>query len=213
MCWTSFLIRLPFAAALAGLFIFAGNASALTWKSSDYNCQVQLPDGEPLTGGKAWSPVGSTEEGTLVGAMRVDGSAYVFLGYVNIAKRPKFHLNDKTIDELEKRFFGPGMGFSAVDRTRFIERYARLSIERGLNLSRHPLWFGGGHVRSGRPDLSDRRDERVRSTPSEGSGNQWLHGKFQTAEVGITVLINRPRTRPRPRSPKNWALWLVLDFG
>jgi hypothetical protein len=55
--------------------------------------------------------VGSTEEGTLVGATRVDGSAFVFLGYVNISKRPKFHLNEKTVEELEKRFFGPGLGF------------------------------------------------------------------------------------------------------
>jgi hypothetical protein len=93
------------------LFIFAGTASAGFWKNSEYNCQVNLPEGEPTTGGRRWTPVGSTEEGTLVGAMRVDGSAYVFLGYVNIAKRPKFHLNEKTIEELEKRFFGSGMGF------------------------------------------------------------------------------------------------------
>jgi hypothetical protein len=80
MCWTSLLIRLPLAGTLAALLMFANNASALTWKSSDYNCQVELPQGEPITGGKSWSPIGSTQEGTLVGAMRVDGSAYVFLG-------------------------------------------------------------------------------------------------------------------------------------
>ena len=83
-------MRLPFAGAFAALLMFASNASALTWKSSDYNCQVELPQGEPITGGKSWSPIGSTQEGTLVGAMRVDGSAYVFLGYVNLAKRPNF---------------------------------------------------------------------------------------------------------------------------
>ena len=101
--------------ALLMLFISAGIASAGIWKSSDYNCEVYLPDGEAIgeaiTGSKGWSTIGSTEEGTLVGARRIDGSAYVFLGYVNIAKRPKFHLNDKTIEELEKRFFGPGLGF------------------------------------------------------------------------------------------------------
>jgi hypothetical protein len=101
----------PFTGALLALFLFVGTVSALTWKSSDYNCQVDLPEGEPITGGGRWTPVGSTEEGTLVGATRVDGSAFVFLGYVNIAKRPKFHLNEKTIEELEKRFFGPGLGF------------------------------------------------------------------------------------------------------
>jgi len=109
MCPFSF--RLTFIIVLMAFFIFVGKTSALTWKSSDYNCQVELPDGDPVSGGARWTPVGSTEEGTLVGAMRVDGSAYVFLGYVDIAKRPKYHLNDKTIEELEKRFFGPGMGF------------------------------------------------------------------------------------------------------
>ena len=100
-----------FGAALLTLFISAGIASAVNWKSNDYNCQVSLPESEPMTASKGWSPIGSTEEGTLVGARRVDGSAFVFLGYVDIAKRPKFHLNDKTIEELEKRFFGPGLGF------------------------------------------------------------------------------------------------------
>ena len=101
----------PLAGALLTFLIFVGTASAVTWKSSDYNCQVDLPDGEPITGGSRWTPLGSTDEGTLVGSRRVDGSAIVFLGYVDIAKRPKFHLNEKTIEELEKRFFGPGLGF------------------------------------------------------------------------------------------------------
>jgi hypothetical protein len=112
VCRTKFPIRLmnPLACALLTLFIFSGTASAGLWKSSDFNCQVYLPDGDPMAGAR-WSPVGSTQEGTLVGAMRADGSAFVFLGYVDIAKRPKFHLNEKTIEELEKRFFGPGLGF------------------------------------------------------------------------------------------------------
>src|ERR1700760_5180467 len=105
------LHRLPSLTVLLAFFIFAGKTSALTWKSSDFNCQGEIPDGDPVMGGQRWTPVGSTEEGTLVGAMRVDGSAFVFLGYVDIAKRPKYHLNDKTIEELEKRFFGPGLGF------------------------------------------------------------------------------------------------------
>jgi hypothetical protein len=113
MTWIISQIRFMtrFGGPLLMLFISAGIASALTWKSTDYNCAVNLPDSEPITGGKGWSPIGSTDEGTLIGAMRTDGSAFVFLGYVNIAKRPKFHLNDKTIGELEKRFFGPGLGF------------------------------------------------------------------------------------------------------
>src|SRR6266436_8374208 len=120
MFWITSPIRLVarFGGALLMLFISAGIASAVPWKSNDYNCQVYLPDSDPVTSGKGWSPVGSTEEGTLVGARRIDGSAFVFLGYVDIVKRPKFHLNEKTIEELEKRFFGPGLD-SAVQSNAF----------------------------------------------------------------------------------------------
>lgn len=112
ICTTSsFPLVSRFGGALLTLLISVGIASAVTWQSSDFNCQVSLPQSEPLTADKGWSPIGSTEEGTLVGARRIDGSAFVFLGYVDIRKRPKFHLNDKTIEELEKRFFGPGLGF------------------------------------------------------------------------------------------------------
>jgi hypothetical protein len=55
--------------------------------------------------------LGSTEDGTLVGARRIDRSAFVFLGYVDLSKRKGFHLNEKSIEELEKRFFGSGQGF------------------------------------------------------------------------------------------------------
>src|SRR5262245_15184731 len=113
MTWITSSIRpmSRFGTTLLTLFMSAGIASAVTWKSSDYNCQVSLPESPPMTSSKGWSPIGSTEEGTLVGARRIDGSAFVFLGYVDIRKRPKFHLNEKTIEELEKRFFGPGLGF------------------------------------------------------------------------------------------------------
>jgi hypothetical protein len=111
MRFTRFSLPWSLLAPMLSLFVFSGSALALTWKNSDFNCAVELPEGELLTGGNRWTPVGSTEEGTLVGAMRVDGSAYVFLGYVDIRKKPKLHLNDKSIGELEKRFFGPGLGF------------------------------------------------------------------------------------------------------
>jgi hypothetical protein len=123
--------------ALCASFIFAGTASAGFWKSSDFNCQVNLPEGEPITGGTRWTAVGSTQEGTLVGAMRVDGTAYVFLGYVDIAKRPKFHLNEKTIEELEKRFFGPGLGFR-----RTIERVSLRGMW-GYRLTGDSVYHGG----------------------------------------------------------------------
>ena len=134
MSQTSLLHRLSFIIALLAFLFFAGDASAVTWKSSDYNCQVDLPDGDLVTG-ERWSPIGSTEE-TLVGARKMDGSAFVFLGYVKIAKRPKFHLNDKTIEELEKRFFGPGLGFR-----RSIERVSLRGMP-GYRLTGDSIYHG-----------------------------------------------------------------------
>ena len=54
-----------------------------------------------------------TETGTETGTerQRLDQSAFVFLGYVDLSKRKNFHLNEKSIEELEKRFFGSGQGF------------------------------------------------------------------------------------------------------
>jgi hypothetical protein len=131
-----FSLSSSFLALLLSFFVFSRPALGLTWKNSDFNCAVELPEGELLTGGNRWSPIGSTQEGTLVGAMRVDGSAYVFLGYVDIKKRPKFHLNEKTIEELEKRFFGPGLGFR-----RTIERISLRGMP-GYRLTGDSIYHG-----------------------------------------------------------------------
>jgi len=98
-------------AAFVALFMSVAYASAGFWKSEDFGCSISLPDSNSAISQSNWSTVGSTEEGTLVGAQRNDLSAFVFLGYEDLSKRPKFHLNEKTIEELEKRFFSPGQGF------------------------------------------------------------------------------------------------------
>jgi hypothetical protein len=98
-------------AALAALVLSVIPASAAYWQSEDFGCSINLPDSPARTGQTSWTTIGSTEDGTLVGAQRDDLSAFVFLGYEDLSKRPKFHLNEKTIDELQKRFFGPGQGF------------------------------------------------------------------------------------------------------
>src|SRR5208337_4799610 len=98
-------------AASVALVLSVASASAGFWKSEDFGCSISLPDSNSATSQSNWSTVGSTEEGTLVGAQRNDLSAFVFLGYEDLSKRPKFHLNEKTIEELEKRFFSPGQGF------------------------------------------------------------------------------------------------------
>ena len=101
----------PLNAAFLALVLFAASASAAYWKSEDFDCSINLPDGRSSTSPTNWTTLGSTEEGTLVGAGRIDHSAFVFLGYVDLSKRKNFHLNEKSIEELEKRFFGVGQGF------------------------------------------------------------------------------------------------------
>jgi hypothetical protein len=98
-------------AAFLSLLLLAASASAAYWESEDFGCSINLPDAQSSNTETNWTTVGSTEEGTLVGARRIDRSAFVFLGYVDLSKRKNFHLNEKSIEELEKRFFGSGQGF------------------------------------------------------------------------------------------------------
>lgn len=104
-------------AGVAGLsfFVTASVCRAVEWKSSFYKCVVDLPDASPQF--NPWAAMSSTrgeDESGLVGvtgAHRIDFSAFVFLGVIRLDQHPKFQLNDKTVPELEKRYFGPGMGF------------------------------------------------------------------------------------------------------
>jgi hypothetical protein len=101
----------PLKTASLALVFFAVSASAAYWKSDDFDCSIELPDSTSMNSPSNWTTVGSTEDGTLVGAQRIDRTAFVFLGYVDLSKRKNFHLNPKSIEELEKRFFGSGQGF------------------------------------------------------------------------------------------------------
>jgi hypothetical protein len=96
--------------ALATLFSLSALSPAAYWSSGDYHCEINLPDGAPRTD-RFWVAVGSTEEGTIVGSRRIDGRGYIFLGYVDLRKNPKLHLNEKTIPDLEKRFIPAAEGF------------------------------------------------------------------------------------------------------
>jgi hypothetical protein len=112
-------MHLPKAKALAGLtlslFLAAVPMSqAVLWKSSLYRCSVNLPEGPARI--NPWLPLGNANDPDadltgLIGARRMDSTAYVFLGIVKLDQKPKFQLNEKTIAELEKRYFGPTLGF------------------------------------------------------------------------------------------------------
>jgi len=101
----------PLNAAFLALVLFATSALAAYWKSEDFDCSINLPDGQSMNSPANWTTLGSTEDGTLVGARRIDRSAFIFVGYVDLSKRKNFHLNEKSIEELEKRYFGSGQGF------------------------------------------------------------------------------------------------------
>ncbi len=89
--------------------VFAYNSDAALWKSREYRCAVNLPDGDPRI--LPWYTMGSVEPETLVGARRCDKQAFVYLGYADMRNKPKFRLNDKSVEELQSRFFGEGRAF------------------------------------------------------------------------------------------------------
>ena len=127
----------PLNAAFLALVLFVASASAAYWESEDFGCSINLPDGQASYGQKNWTTIGSTEEGTLVGASRVDLSAFIFLGYVDLSKRKNFHLNEKSIEELEQRFFGSGQGFR-----RGLERISLHGMP-GYRLTGDSVYHGG----------------------------------------------------------------------
>ena len=126
-----------FRIAFLALVLPVASASAAYWQSEDFGCSINLPDSNSDITSSNWSTVGSTEDGTLVGAERGDLSAFVFLGYVDISKRKNFHLNDKTIQELEQRYFGPGQGFR-----RSIQRISLNGLP-GYRLTGDAIYHGG----------------------------------------------------------------------
>jgi hypothetical protein len=124
-------------AAFLALVVFTASASAAYWKSEDFDCSIDLPDSSSANSQTTWTTLGSTEDGTLVGAKRVDQSAFVFLGYVDLSKRKNFHLNEKSMEELEKRFFGSGQGFR-----RGLERISLHGMP-GYRLTGDSVYHGG----------------------------------------------------------------------
>jgi hypothetical protein len=94
---------------LTGVTGLAPEVKAAVWQSSEYYCQVTLPDGSYV---QPWyTMVPANEGGVLTGAHRQDFAAIVYLGVVDEKSNPHFVLDDKSLDELDKSFFGRGLGF------------------------------------------------------------------------------------------------------
>jgi hypothetical protein len=94
---------------VAAFYGLASPGSAAIWRSSEYYCQVNLPDGSYVLPWYAMVP--ANEGGVLAGARRQDFAAIVYLGVVDVKDKPHFVLDQKSIEELDKSFFGPGLGF------------------------------------------------------------------------------------------------------
>src|SRR5215469_984759 len=102
--------------AFLALALSAATASAGLWKSDDFDCQIDLPDGQSNNSPTNWTTLGSTDTGTLVGAGKLDKSAYIFLGYEDLSKRRNFHLNEKDRPRIAKTFFWRRARFLARPR-------------------------------------------------------------------------------------------------
>jgi hypothetical protein len=94
---------------LTGFAGLAPEVKAAVWISTDYYCQVTLPDGSYV---QPWyTMVPANENGVLTGARRQDFGSIVYLGVVDEKSKPHFVLNEKSLEELDKSFFGRGLGF------------------------------------------------------------------------------------------------------
>jgi hypothetical protein len=97
---------------LVGLLAATNPCQAILFKSSEYNCQVNLPDAPGQM--NPWLPmIPSNDTDTtqigITGARRTDWSAMVYLGAVKVEK--KFTLTEKSIHPLLGTYFGVGLGF------------------------------------------------------------------------------------------------------
>ena len=93
----------------AGFISLTPEVRAAFWQSSEYYCQVNLPDGSYV---QPWyTMVPANEGGVLTGARRQDYATIVYLGVVDEKSKPHFVLDEKSLDDLDKSFFGRGLGF------------------------------------------------------------------------------------------------------
>ena len=107
---------LTLACLLTGFYELVSSSKAAIFVSSENYCQVTLPDGSYV---QPWyTMVPANESGVLTGARRQDYVALVYLGVVDMKDKPHFVLDEKSLEQLDRSFFGPGLGF--LDKTQKI---------------------------------------------------------------------------------------------
>ena len=82
---------------------------AALWKSSQWGCEVNLPDGTYVSPWATMVPMPDSD--ALVGARKNDYSEIVYLGLVHLDDKPHFQLTLKTVQDLKNPFFGSQNGF------------------------------------------------------------------------------------------------------
>jgi len=107
------LSRFLIAAAVIAVLFGPPPSLAAIWRSSDFRCSVNLPDGEPRI--DPWAVLTPNDitarETGLVGARNKDGTVVVYLGIVRLDDKPHFQLNQKSVEQLEGKIFGTALGF------------------------------------------------------------------------------------------------------
>jgi hypothetical protein len=104
---------LPLIFLLAGAYGLVSPSKAAVFTSSEYYLQVTLPDGSYVL--PWYTLVPANEGGVVTGARRQDWGAVVYVGVVDMKDKPHFVLDEKSLDQLDKSFFGKGLGF--LDKT------------------------------------------------------------------------------------------------
>ena len=104
-------------AAAAGVALIGPlSASAALWRSTDFGCSVNLPDGDSRT--TPWAVLTPNDilaqETGLVGARKVDSTVIVYLGIVRLDDKPHFQLNRRASNNSKARSSVPHWGLSTT---------------------------------------------------------------------------------------------------
>ena len=107
------LSKFLIAAAVSAVLFGPPSMLAAFWRSSDFGCSVNLPDGDSRN--DPWAVLAPNDitahETGLIGAHNIDRTVIVYLGVVRLDDKPHFQLNEKSVEQLEGSLFGTALGF------------------------------------------------------------------------------------------------------
>lgn len=105
--------RILIAIAVSAVLLGPLPGFAALWRSSDFRCSVNLPDGDSRD--DQWAVLSPNDvtasETGLVGARNAEHTVVVYLGIVRLDDKPRFRLDEKSVEQLEGKIFGTALGF------------------------------------------------------------------------------------------------------